>query len=77
MYRLVQDATQAWLYDTGNFEKPFHLFVYRLWISLPNGEFDNWLVCETLFPHARGVVEHAPVHQEVRLEWASVMYNSI
>jgi len=76
MHRLVQDATQAWLCDNGSFEKPFHLFVHRLWTSLPNGDFDNWPVCETLFPHARSAVEHAPVHQEVLLEWASVMYNS-
>ena len=76
MHRLVQDATQAWLCDTGNFEKPFHLFVHRLWTSLPNGEFKNWTLCDTLFPHARSAAEHRPVQQEVLLKWASVMYNS-
>jgi tetratricopeptide (TPR) repeat protein len=76
MHRLVQDATQAWLCENGNFEKPFHLFVHRLWTSFPTGDFNNWPVCETLFPHARSAVEHAPVNQEVLLEWASLMYNS-
>jgi hypothetical protein len=76
MHRLVQDATQTWLCDNGNFEKPLHLFVHRLWTSFPTGDFYNWTVCDTLFPHARSAMEHAPVNQDVNLEWASVMYNS-
>jgi len=76
MHRLVQDATQTWLCDNGNFEKSLHLFVHRLRTSFPTGDFDNWTVCDTLFPHARSAIEHAPVNQEVVLEWASVMYNS-
>lgn len=54
MHRLVQDATQTWLCDNGNFEKPLHLFVHRLWTSFPTGDFDNWTVCDTFFP-TRGV----------------------
>jgi tetratricopeptide (TPR) repeat protein len=76
MHRLVQDATQVWLYDNGNFEKLLHLFVHRLWTSFPTGDLNNWPVCNILFPHARSVAEHRPVQREVLLEWASVMFNS-
>jgi hypothetical protein len=76
MHRLVQDAAQFWLCDNGSFAKTFDSFVHHLWASFPTGNFHNWLVCSTLFPHARSAVEYAPVSQEVLLEWASVMYNS-
>jgi tetratricopeptide (TPR) repeat protein len=76
MHRLVQDATRAWLCGNDSFDQPFHLFVHRLWTSFPNGQFANWPVCYTLFPHARSAAEHRPVQEEVLLEWASVMYNS-
>jgi tetratricopeptide (TPR) repeat protein len=76
MHRLVQDATQVWLCDKGSFAKTFHLFVHRLWTSFPTGDFDNWPLCGTLFPHARSAAEHRPVQQKALLEWASMMYNS-
>ncbi|KAF2717430.1 TPR-like protein [Polychaeton citri CBS 116435] len=76
MHRLVQDATQIWLEDQGRFSEVLEQFVHRLCVSFPTGRFEDWRVCNTLFPHARCVADHKPTNRDALLEWATIMYKS-
>ena len=75
MHRLVQDATQVWLQDCGRLNKVLDQFVHCLYVSFPTGDFENWLVCRTLFPHVQGVADLKPANEIAQFEWASVMHD--
>src|SRR5436305_1796660 len=53
MHRLVQLATRKWLEAHGQLEKWKQQFVRRLFEKFPTGEYENWAVCQALFPHAK------------------------
>ncbi|KAK3655914.1 hypothetical protein LTR22_010072, partial [Elasticomyces elasticus] len=76
MHRLVQDATLVWLEGHGRLNEIRERFVHHLYMSFPTGNFENWSLCRTLFPHAKSASEQRPVSANALLEWASVMYRS-
>ncbi|KAK3613261.1 hypothetical protein LTR22_028225, partial [Elasticomyces elasticus] len=75
MHRLVQDATQVWLENHRRRIEVLERFVHRLYRSFPTGEFENWSVCQLLFPHAKSAAAHQPASKRALTEWALVMYN--
>ncbi|KAK4905122.1 hypothetical protein LTR49_025550 [Elasticomyces elasticus] len=62
MYRLVQDATLAWLEGHGRLNEIRQRFVHPLYTSFPMGHFQNW--------------SQRPIDPKALLEWALVMYRS-
>ncbi|KAK4898080.1 hypothetical protein LTR49_027892 [Elasticomyces elasticus] len=76
MHRLVQDATLVWLEGYGRLNEIRERFVHHLYMSIPTGNFENWSLCRTLFPHAKSASEQRPVSANALLEWALVMYRS-
>ena len=76
MHRLVQDATQDWLNGRKDYSEALIRFVHRLFALFPTGDFQNWEICRTLFPHAKNIAEQEPVDQSALLEWSLVMYRS-
>jgi hypothetical protein len=76
MHRLVQDATLVWLQDHDRLEVVRERFVHCLYLSFPTGQFENWEVCRTLFPHAKSAQGQKPGSSSSLREWARVMYNA-
>nr|POF13619.1 isoform 2 of kinesin light chain [Quercus suber] len=74
MHRLVQDALQMWLEDCNRLNDVLGQFVQCLDVLLPAGDFEDWVICRTLSPHARRMIEYKPVDSKIQLDWASVMY---
>ncbi|KAM0139134.1 hypothetical protein ACHAP3_003402 [Botrytis cinerea] len=76
MHRLVQLATRKWLEDQKQQENWKQQFIKNLNEELPTGEYENWVQCRTLFPHAKLALLYEPEEQNSLQEWASILYKS-
>ncbi|KAH8780676.1 hypothetical protein BGZ57DRAFT_300902 [Hyaloscypha finlandica] len=74
MHSLVQLATRKWLEAYGQLEKWKQQFVSNLCESFPSGEYENWGVCQALFPHAKSAATQQPEEQSSLVEWATLLY---
>ncbi|KAK0724111.1 hypothetical protein B0H67DRAFT_99888 [Lasiosphaeris hirsuta] len=75
MHRLVQLATLEWLEAYGQQDHWRHRFLRRLCERLPTGEYENWVECRALFPHAKSAAAVAP-KEEALQDWATVLYKA-
>ncbi|PVH92436.1 TPR-like protein [Periconia macrospinosa] len=64
MHGLVQLATRKWLEAYGQQEEWNQRFIMNLDAELPTGEYENWVKCQALFPHAKSAM------------WASILYKA-
>ena len=76
MHGLVQLATRMWLESQGQFERWETQYIDNLYAQFPPGKYENWKICQILFPHARSATELKPKSEEAKLKWATVMYNA-
>ena len=76
MHRLVQLATRKWLEAHGQLEKWKQQFVRKLCEEFPTGEYENWAVCQALFPHAKSAAAQQPEEQDPLRDWASILYKA-
>ena len=76
MHRLVQLATQRWLKTQEHFERWKDRFITILSDAFPTGEYRNWAVCHTMFPHVQSAEALNPTRQKMALEWAVLMYRA-
>ena len=73
MHRLVQLATQKWLEiqgKIGEWQVKALLVVANMF---PEGEFENWKMCESLLPHAQKVIQNADVIKSNPLEFSNLL----
>ena len=76
MHRLVQLATRKWLETHGQLERWKRQYVKNLCAAFPIGKYENWCVCQALFPHAKAALEQKPESERALLQWASVLYKA-
>ena len=79
MHRLIQVATRDWLKKHDQLEKPKKKFINILSSRFPNGSYENWAVCQPLFPHVLSALKHnedQPFPEEIMLQWASLLNNA-
>ena len=76
MHRLVQLATREWLQVHGQQERWQQLFIKNLDAEFPTGEYENWVKCQTLLPHAQSAATHRPEEQDVLIVWASILHKA-
>lgn len=76
MHRLVQFATYKWLESQGRHERWASQFVRNLDNAFPDGRYENWEICEPLFPHAMVALELKLLGTEALAYQASLMNNS-
>ncbi|KAF2739038.1 HET-domain-containing protein, partial [Polyplosphaeria fusca] len=76
MHSLVQLATQKWLEGRGEVEGWRQQFISTLFSSFPTGQYENWNICRSLFPHAIAASAKRPRDKQSRKEWAELMYNA-
>ena len=76
MHRLVQLATHRWLKSHGRLERWGLQFIRNLDDAFPAGRYENWAMCEPLFPHAMAALGLKLAGEAVMMRQASLMYNS-
>jgi tetratricopeptide (TPR) repeat protein len=77
MHGLVQLAIQMWLRSTDTEEIWRRTFIQAMAQEFPDGEYANWLKCQTLFPHVLPQVgQQKGLNSEMRVKWASVLNNA-
>jgi tetratricopeptide (TPR) repeat protein len=72
MHGLVQLATRKWLEMEGTQERWKTQFCMKLNVVFPNGDHENWTLCETLFPHAKSAERQRPEDRFVQ-DWAQIL----
>jgi hypothetical protein len=76
MHRLVQLATRKWLEAHKQQERWKQQFIKNLDAELPTGEYENWVKCQTLFPHAQSALAQQPEEQDALEDWASILHKA-
>jgi tetratricopeptide (TPR) repeat protein len=76
MHGLVQLATRKWLEAHGQLERWKQQFIRKLREEFPTGEYENWAVCQVLFPHAKLAAVQRPEGQDSLRDWASILHNA-
>jgi tetratricopeptide (TPR) repeat protein len=76
MHSLVQLATQKWLEGKGEVEGWKQHFIRNMCGAFPTGQYENWGICEGLFPHAVVALRKQPRDKESCKEWATLLYNA-
>ncbi|KAF8867326.1 putative kinesin [Acephala macrosclerotiorum] len=76
MHRLVQLATREWLKAHEQQERWKQQFIKNLDAELPTGEYENWVRCQTLFPHAQSAIAQQPEEEDSLRDWASILYKA-
>ena len=73
MHRLVQFSTTKWLKLQGNLEEWKEKYVTLMDDNYPDSEYENWEICQALFPHAQAAVACQPTGDTALMVWASVL----
>jgi tetratricopeptide (TPR) repeat protein len=76
MHRLVQLATREWLKAYKQQERWKEHFIKNLSTELPTGEYENWVKCQTLYPHALSAVLQQPEEEDSLRDWASILHKA-
>jgi tetratricopeptide (TPR) repeat protein len=76
MHQLVQFSTKSWLELRGETEKWKGKFIATMDKEFPLGEYENWVKCQKLFPHAEKALEYRPADQDYLQRWASILFNT-
>jgi Tetratricopeptide repeat len=76
MHRLVQLATRKWLGAQGQLERWKQQYIRILSRVFPTGNYENWSICQALFPHAKSALAQPPEDERSMREWASILYNA-
>ncbi|KIX02678.1 uncharacterized protein Z518_08620 [Rhinocladiella mackenziei CBS 650.93] len=74
MHGLVQLAMRRWLDAHGQLERWKQQYIKNLYTEFPPGEYENWVKCQVLFPHAKAAVSQQPKREDSVLEWAELLY---
>lgn len=76
MHSLVQLAMRKWLEDHGQQERWKRQFIRNLNADFPTGEYENWVSCQALFPHAQSAAAQQPGDQDSLIDWTSILYKA-
>ena len=76
MHRLVQLAVRKWLESQGQHQRWAERSIRHLDEALPNGSYENWAICRTLYPHARLAVGLELGDKNARECLASVLHKA-
>jgi hypothetical protein len=76
MHGLVQLATRKWLEAHGQLERWKQQYIKNLCSEYPTGDYENWVKCQALFPHARTALAQQPESSRSLIEWALILYRA-
>ena len=76
MHALVQLATRKWLNSNGLLELWRQKFISNLSAEFPPAQYENWAICQTLYPHGKLAAQHKPMEQDSLKAWSLLLYKS-
>ena len=76
MHQLVQFSTKTWLELRNEIEKWKERFIVTMDEEFPVGKYENWAICQKLFPHVEKTLEYQPENQNYLARWASILFNA-
>ncbi|KAI4102375.1 MAG: hypothetical protein L6R37_004455 [Teloschistes peruensis] len=76
MHALVQLAMRKWLEANEQLEPWKQQYIKSLSTVIPNGEYENWAICQALFPHAKAAIAQRPKAEGSVEEWILITYNA-
>jgi tetratricopeptide (TPR) repeat protein len=76
MHRLVQLATKKWLKAARQFDRWSAQYISNLEEAFPTSAFDNWAICQLLFPHAVAALHTEVTSVKTVLQQASLLLRS-
>src|SRR5947199_2785006 len=76
MHRLVQIATRRWLKSDCKIQEWKGKAIRKMAERFPNGEYENWITCGVLLPHAEEIIDFDLIEQEALLQRAIVLQNT-
>jgi hypothetical protein len=76
MHRLVQLAMRKWLEANSQFQKWNQQFLQNLNAEFPFGVYENWDLCQALYPHAKLALLQPPEDEGSLLTWSTVLHNA-
>ncbi|CAI7622755.1 unnamed protein product [Penicillium pancosmium] len=74
MHRLVQLTVRTWLKTYDRLEYWKGQFIEKLFHEFPTGEYENWEICRSLFPHVKAAVSQLPESQISIQQWTELLY---
>ena len=74
MHHLVQFSTKEWLELRGELKYWKEKFINIMDEEFPVGRYENWAICQKLFPHVASVIDFPPVNPEQVARWASILF---
>ena len=75
MHQLVQFSMKKWLEQQGELQRWQEWYIDKMSEVFPTGQYENWVKCEELFPHAEMALLYRPAAAEYLTPWATVLYN--
>jgi tetratricopeptide (TPR) repeat protein len=76
MHRLVQLATKKWLKAAKQFNHWSSQCIRNLEAAFPTSNFNNWTICQSLFPHAIAALRVEVTGRKTVLQQASLLLRS-
>jgi tetratricopeptide (TPR) repeat protein len=73
MHRLIQHTTARWLEINGELKAWTKKYVSIMKAYFPKSDYDNWKVCQYLFPHAQRVAKYRPTDKLALQSWAPLV----
>ncbi|KAJ5719220.1 hypothetical protein N7493_007675 [Penicillium malachiteum] len=77
IHRLVQLTTRMWLESHGQLDIWKEKFIHNLWEDFPNGQYENWERCRSLFAHVKSAMSQKPSSVESQRKWATLLYRGV
>jgi len=74
LHRLVQLATLKWLDMQGATKKWQEKALLVVANNFPTGDFETWLTCECLLPHAQAVIQHKDTRKFYSEDYVRLSY---
>jgi tetratricopeptide (TPR) repeat protein len=73
MHRLVQFSMKRWLTLCGELEKWKERYIRIMHEAFPEPSYENWTVCQALFPHTEVLLSYRPANRKCLEEWAATL----
>ncbi|RYP10896.1 hypothetical protein DL764_000332 [Monosporascus ibericus] len=74
-HRLVQLSTRKWLEAHNLLEEYKAQYIKRMVALVPTGKYENWAICQRLFPHVEEAMNHRPSDKGPWQEWTQILHN--
>ena len=76
IHRLVQLATRKWIEPYGDMKKVREEALRLVSHHYPKGDYENWMTCEALEPHAQIVLKYMFDSKDCKLQQSNILHNA-